>query len=91
EVCRQEVQQKHESKRMYNVDAKMMAFLNDVLSWYGCPTDYVEMCDEENLSLSERLSVTLAIREKKVDFGYIHGVNIEKNIRDIYREVVVSE
>lgn len=31
------------------------------------------------------------IREKKVDFGYIHGVNIEKNIRDIYREVVVSE
>ena len=32
-----------------------------------------------------------AIREKKVDFGYIHGVNIEKNIRDIYREVVVSE
>jgi hypothetical protein len=31
------------------------------------------------------------IREKKVDFGYIHSVNIEKNIRDIYREVVVSK
>ena len=65
DVCRQEVQQKHESKRMYNVDAKMLAFLNDVLSWYGYPTDYVEMCDEENSSLSERLSVTLAILKKK--------------------------
>ena len=25
-----------------------------------------------------------AIRERKINFGYIHGVNIEKNIRDIY-------
>ena len=24
------------------------------------------------------------IRERKINFGYIHGVNIEKNIRDIY-------
>lgn len=63
--CRQEVQEKHESKRMYNVDAKMLTFLNDALSWYGYPTDYVEMCDEENSSLSERLSVTLAILKKK--------------------------
>ena len=28
-----------------------------------------------------------AIRENKVEFGYIHGVNIEKNIRDIYRDI----
>ncbi len=65
EVCRQEVQQKHESKRMYNVDAKMLAFLNDALSWYGYPSDYVEMCDEESTTLSERLAVTLAILKKK--------------------------
>ena len=63
--CRQEVQEKHESKRMYNVDAKMIAFLNDVLSWYGYPSDYVEMCDEESTTLSERLAVTLAILKKK--------------------------
>ena len=24
------------------------------------------------------------IRERKINYGYIHGVNIEKNIRDIY-------
>ena len=65
EACRREVQEKHESKRMYNVDAKMMTFLNDVLSWYGYPPDYVEMCDEENTTLSERLTDTLAILKKK--------------------------
>ena len=27
------------------------------------------------------------VREKKADFGYIHGVNIEKNIRDIYKDL----
>lgn len=26
------------------------------------------------------------IRERKINFGYIHGVNIEKNIRDIYAD-----
>lgn len=26
------------------------------------------------------------VRERKVDFGYIHGVNIENNIRSIYRD-----
>ena len=31
------------------------------------------------------------IREKKVDFSYIHGVNIERNIRDIYREVMEED
>lgn len=28
------------------------------------------------------------VRERKIDFGYIHGVNIEKNIRQIYREMI---
>lgn len=28
------------------------------------------------------------MREKKIDIKYINGVNIEKNIRDIYREVI---
>lgn len=28
------------------------------------------------------------IREHKVEFGYIHGVNIDKNIRNIYRDVI---
>lgn len=27
------------------------------------------------------------IRERKINFGYIHGVNIEKNIRDIYMDL----
>ena len=27
------------------------------------------------------------IRERKINFGYIHGVNIEKNIRDIYVDI----
>ena len=28
------------------------------------------------------------VKERKVNFGYIHGVNVEKNIRQIYREMV---
>ena len=28
------------------------------------------------------------IRERNIDFGYIHGVNIDKNIRGIYRDMV---
>jgi len=31
------------------------------------------------------------IRERNVDFSYIHGVNIERNIQDIYREVMEEE
>ena len=31
------------------------------------------------------------IRERNVDFSYIHGVNIERNIQDIYREVMGEE
>lgn len=27
-----------------------------------------------------------AIRDRKIPFGYIHGVNIEKNVRQLYRE-----
>lgn len=45
----------------------------------------------DTISHSRCYQFMKAIREKKVDFGYIHGVNIEKNIRDIYREVMVSE
>ena len=63
--CLKEVQEKHESKRMYNVDAKMCSYLKDVLSWYGFPPDYVEMCDEDNRTLTERLATTLAILRKK--------------------------
>ena len=45
----------------------------------------------DTISHSRYYQFMKAIREKKVDFGYIHGVNIEKNIRDIYREVVEPE
>lgn len=27
------------------------------------------------------------VRERKIPFSYIHGVNIEKNIRDIYKNL----
>ena len=27
------------------------------------------------------------IRDRKINFGYIHGVNVEKNISDIYRDM----
>ena len=28
------------------------------------------------------------VRERKVGFGYIHGVNIDRNIRQIYNELI---
>lgn len=31
------------------------------------------------------------IRQRKIPFGYIHGVNIEKNIRDIYRDLAEEQ
>ena len=45
----------------------------------------------DTISHSRYYQFMKAIREKKVDFGYIHGVNIEKNIRDIYHEIFDSE
>lgn len=45
----------------------------------------------DTISHSRYYQFMKAIREKKVDFGYIHGVNIEKNIRDIYREICEAE
>ena len=41
----------------------------------------------DTISHSRYYQFLNVVREKKVDFGYIHGVNIEKNIRDIYRDV----
>lgn len=32
-----------------------------------------------------------AVRERKIPFSYIHGVNIEKNIRDIYKNLKSSK
>ncbi len=28
------------------------------------------------------------VKDRKVNFGYIHGVNIEKNIKQIYFEMI---
>lgn len=41
----------------------------------------------DTISHSKYYQFMNAIRENKVEFGYIHGVNIEKNIRDIYRDI----
>lgn len=41
----------------------------------------------DTISHSKYYQFMNAIRENKIEFGYIHGVNIEKNIRDIYRDI----
>jgi len=40
----------------------------------------------DTISHSKYYQFMNVVRERKVDFGYIHGVNIEKNIRSIYRD-----
>lgn len=40
----------------------------------------------DTISHSKYYQFMNVVREKKADFGYIHGVNIEKNIRSIYRD-----
>lgn len=40
----------------------------------------------DTISHSRYYQFLTVVRERKIDFGYIHGVNIEKNIRDIYRD-----
>lgn len=47
--------------------------------------DYVYFFTD-TISHSRYYQFLNVIRERKIDFGYIHGVNIEKNIRDIYRD-----
>ena len=41
----------------------------------------------DTISHSTYFKYMNVIREKKIDFGYIHGVNIDKNITQIYREL----
>lgn len=45
--------------------------------------DYVYFFTD-TISHSKYYQFMNVIRERKINFGYIHGVNIEKNIRDIY-------
>ncbi len=40
----------------------------------------------DTLGHSKYFQFMNTVRENKVEFGYIHGVNIEKNIRDIYKD-----
>lgn len=40
----------------------------------------------DTISHSKYYQFMNVVRERKADFGYIHGVNIEKNIRSIYRD-----
>lgn len=47
--------------------------------------DYVYFFTD-TISHSKYYQFMNVVRERKVDFGYIHGVNIEKNIRSIYRD-----
>ena len=48
--------------------------------------DYVYFFTD-TISHSKYFQFINVVRERKVDFGYIHGVNIEKTIRGIYREL----
>ena len=41
----------------------------------------------DTISHSKYFQFINVVRERKVDFGYIHGVNIEKTVRGIYREL----
>lgn len=47
--------------------------------------DYVYFFTD-TISHSKYYQFMNVIRERKIHFGYIHGVNVEKNIRDIYRD-----
>ncbi len=47
--------------------------------------DYVYFFTD-TISHSKYYQFMNVIRERKINFGYIHGVNIEKNIRDIYAD-----
>lgn len=47
--------------------------------------DYVYFFTD-TISHSKYYQFMNVIRERKINFGYIHGVNIEKNIRDIYMD-----
>ena len=48
--------------------------------------DYVYFFTD-TISHSKYYQFMNIIRERKINFGYIHGVNIEKNIRDIYLDL----
>lgn len=50
--------------------------------------DYVYFFTD-TISHSRYYQFLKVLREKKIAFGYIHGVNIVKNVRDIHRDLIV--
>ena len=69
-----------------NPNVPAPAEVNEALSDIVKNTDRVYFFTD-TISHSTYYRYMNVIREHGVDFGYIHGVNIEKNIRDIYRDV----
>lgn len=51
--------------------------------------DYVYFFTD-TISHSNYYKFLNVLREHKLVFGYIHGVNVEKNIRDIYRDIFIN-
>ena len=61
-------------------------------SRHQADTSIVEKADyvfffSDTISHSTYYRYLNVLRERKISFGYIHGVNIENNIRHIYNEM----
>ena len=62
--CLQEIDEKYDVNRLYSLDAKASQFLGKSLRWMGYCPEYVEICDDNEMELVERLALTLSILRK---------------------------
>ena len=62
--CRQEIEEKYDINKLYELDARASRFLGNSLQWAGYSPEYVEVCDDEEDGLIERLGLALSIFKK---------------------------
>ena len=62
--CRQEIEEKYDVNKLYELDAKASKFLGNSLKWAGYSPEYADICDDNETGLIERLGLALSIFKK---------------------------
>lgn len=62
--CLREVEEKYDVNKLYSLEARVFQFLGNSLGWAGYCPEYVEICDDNEMELVERLALTLSILRK---------------------------
>ena len=62
--CQREIEEKYDVNKLYELDAKASKFLGNSLKWAGYDPNYVDICDDYEMGLVERLGFALSVFKK---------------------------